>query len=295
MKPLHILLYEDNQAYTDSFKLKAQKNRILVDAVNNVDSLFERLEVNPKKYQFIVLDARAFLREGQTSGTESEANLIRIFRDLPKIEAKLGRPIPHAINTGFADVKLSHEKVLECPIFDKGDEERLIKHIWDTFNNSEIGKIKSNFPEFIDFADAYFDVANYEVLVSLLKDDNFSSPAIGKRVTNLAMLRRVTECIMDIVHVEFLDSIGEAVNSRATRLNDIADYLNRREDIPTHIYGIIINIRKTANQYGSHTPEEAERIVDYPSHNVIRGYVWGLTDVIIWAKTKIEKAKAYAN
>jgi hypothetical protein len=140
-KPICIIIYEDNPDYAYSFKIRAQKDRILVDIVTNVDSLFELLEESYQKYKFIVLDARAFLHEGQSSGTESEANLIKIFSELKNLEHRFGKKIPCAINTGFADIKLTHQEVVPCPIFNKGNEIELIEHIKQQFLNSDVGQL----------------------------------------------------------------------------------------------------------------------------------------------------------
>lgn len=284
MKPIEILLYEDNKAYRDSFKLLAQKNRILVDWVDNVDLLIENLEGNARKHKFVVLDARAYLHEGQGPGSESEANLHKIFRDIELIAKKQDRVIPYCINTGFAEIKLQYNEVLPCKIFEKGDEEELIKFIWNEYNNSDGAKLRMDYPELFEFADVYFDHANVELLSSLLEKKRFESNNISDRINNLANLRRLVEQTMDSLFINYLHNKSGIIANRASRSTDILHYLNNNGVIPPQVYGAVMNIVKTASNFGSHTPEQAEQIADYPTKNSIIGLTFGFFEIISWAK-----------
>jgi hypothetical protein len=282
MKPIHILLYEDKPSYRDSFKLKAQQKRILVDATDNVDELIEILEANPKKHKFVVLDARAYLHEGQGEGTESEANLHKIFREIAKISKQQDRLIPYCINTGFAELKLQYQEVLQCPIYEKGKEDELIQFIWDTYNDSEGAKLRTDFPDVFSFADVYFDDANVEVLSSLLLKRKYESTNISDRIDSLARLRRLTEHTMDIIYINHLQRQTGIIRNRSTRASDVINYLNDAINVPTQVFGSVINILRTASNYGSHTPEEAEATSDYPTNNSIISLTHGFFEIIYW-------------
>jgi hypothetical protein len=284
MKPINILLYEDNQSYRDSFKLKAQQNRILVDATDNVDELLETLEDNPRKHKFVVLDARAYLHEGQAQGTESEANLHKIFRQIEKIARKQDRVIPFCINTGFAEIKLQYQEVIECPIYEKGNEDQLLQYIWDSYNDTDGAKLRLNYPDLFEFADSYFDDADLEVLFNLLHKNKFESNSIVDRISSLSNLRRLIEHTMDIVFRVHLNNQVGIIRSRSSRASDLINFLNNNGAVPTHIFGNVLNILKTASNYGSHTPEQASKIADYPSNNSIVSLTYGFFEIAQWAK-----------
>lgn len=284
MRPINILLYEDNPAYRSSFKLAAQKERILTEAHDNVDTILETLEGNPRKHKFVVLDARAYLHEGQAPGTENEANLHKIFREIDRIAKAQARVIPYCINTGFADIKLNYQEVLPCPIFEKGEESKLFEHIWKQYNNTDAAKVRQQYPEVFSFADTYFDEPNIEVLTDLLLSEKFKSNSIAERVSNLATLRRLIEHTMDCLFVSFLHSRSGVVNGSATRAGDILHYLKDLGYVPPHIFGATKNIMKTASNFGSHTPEQALGIQDYPTNNSIIGLTFGFFDIINWAQ-----------
>lgn len=284
MKPINILLYEDNQTYRDSFKLKAQQKRIIVDATDNVDDLLETLEDNPRKHKFVVLDARAYLHEGQANGTESEANLHKIFREIEKIARKQDRAIPFCINTGFAEIKLQYQEVLQCSIYEKGNEDELLQFIWDSYNNSDGAKLRMNYPEVFEFADTYFKDADLEVLSNLLDKRRFESNNIVDRISNLSSLRRLVEHIMDIVFEFHLNHQASIIRNRSTRASDVINYLNGNGSVPPQIFGNVVNILKTASNYGSHTPEQAAQIADYPTNDSIHGLTLGFFGTISWAK-----------
>lgn len=284
VKPIHILLYEDNPGYRDSFKLAAQKERIITEAFDNVDNTLEALEENPRKHQFVVLDARAYLHEGQSEGTESEANLHKIFREIQKIEKKQDRIIPYCINTGFAEVKLQYREVLPCRIFEKGEETALFQHIWESYDSSDVAKLRSEYPDVFEFADRYFDEVNNEVLGSLLKNKNYESNHTATKVNNLSSLRRLTEHTMDIIYNRYLNQQGGIIRGRATRASDVINFLNNQGLTPSQVSGAVINILKTASNYGSHTPEQAEQIAGYPTNNSIIGLTFGFFETINWTK-----------
>ena len=284
MKPIDILLYEDVPSYRDSFKLLAQKKRILVEAVDNVDVLLETLEGNTRKHKFIVLDARAYLHEGQGPGSESEANLHKIFREIDSIAKKQDRVIPYCINTGFAEIKLQYQEVLPCRIFEKGNEEELLQFIWDSYNDTDGAKLRMDYPEQFEFADIYFDDANIEVLSGLLAKKRFESNRIVDRINNLSNLRRLVEQTMDTIFVNYLHQQPDIIRSRASRAGDILNHLNSNGLVPPQVYGAIMNILKTASNFGSHTPQQAEQIADYPTNNSIIGLTYGFYEIISWAK-----------
>ena len=287
-KPITILHYEDSPTYRDSFKTIAQANRIIVDAVDNVDLLLEKLEEDPRKHKFVVLDARAFLHEGQTSGSESEVNLIKIFLEIDKIAKAQGRIIPFCINTGFADVKLSHAGVVPCEIFEKGDELNLLKYIWESYNGLDDSKLRKQHPGCFEFADTYFDLPNLALLTELLKGDSFESNDIAKRVINLSSLRRLNEHIMDILYIKHLHSPSGVIKSSASRANDIFFHINDSKRVPPEIHGAWTSIYKVASNFGSHTPEEAYKISDYPSANTIIMLTFGLLNIIDWANNLLK-------
>jgi len=286
-KPISILLYEDDPGYRASFKLIAQQKRIIVDAVDNVDVLVETLENNPRKHKFVVLDAKAYLHEGQTS-QESEDYLHKVFREIKRIAIKQDRLLPYCINTGFADIKLRFNEVLDCPIYEKGSEEQLLQYIWEVYNESDIAKLRSNYSHVMDFADHYFDDANFKVLCSLLLKQKFESNNLVDVISNLSQLRRIVEHTMDIIHREHLHSQSGIVYNRSTRTSDVINYLNKNTDVPPQVFGNVVNILKTASNFGSHTPEQAAAMEDYPTNNTVIGLVYGYFETASWAKKLLD-------
>jgi len=287
-KPITILHYEDTPSYRDSFKGMAQANRIIVDAVDNVDLLIEKLEEDHKKHKFVVLDARAFLHEGQKAGSESEANLIKIFRELERISYEQQRFLPYCINTGFADVKVSHSEVVNCKIFEKGNEQDLINYIWETYNNSSDAIVRKNYPECFEFADQYFDEPSLAILTEILKGDNFKTNSIANRVMVLATLRRLNEHLIDILFDQYLNSSSGIINSRAGRTKDIFYHIMENEAVPAQIDSGFKSLYRITSEYGSHTPEDAQKILDYPSNHTMVALTYNFLDIVSWAKNLLK-------
>jgi hypothetical protein len=287
IRPIKVLLYEDKKEYQDSFKVAARAERIITEVVDNVEDLLETITSNPKKYQFIVLDARAYLKEGQQEGTEDEANLTKILLELNKLKYTGGPTIPYCVNTGFADIKLRIKATIDCPIFEKGDEENLFKHIWATYNDTDNAKLRFKYPKVFEFVDSQFSDPNIEVLSSLLLNDKYTSAQLADRVNNLSTLRNISEHIMDILHNKYLNGIPDMSGNLGGRLGAIAKHMFDTKDMPVHVHGTLISIRKVANEYGSHSPQQAQNIADYPGAYTITGLTLGLFDVLAWAQTKV--------
>lgn len=284
-KPITILHYEDSPSYRDSFKGIAQANRIIVDSVDNADLLIEKLDDDHKKHKFVVLDARAYLHEGQTSGSESEANLIKIFREIERISNDQQRFIPYCINTGFADLKVSHGEVVDCKIFEKGNEQELMNHIWETYNNSNDAILRKKYPECFEFADAHFEPSNLGILTSILTDDSFTSNNIASRVMVLASLRRLNEHLMDILFDKHLHRPSNVIRNDASRANDIFNHIKINEGMPSQISGSIINLYKITSNFGNHNPTKPQDIAAYPSSNTIISLTYSFFDILNWANT----------
>lgn len=286
-KPIKILLYEDNIVYSEAFKLMARKERIITDHVTNVDDLLERVKESPKKYQFLVLDARAYMHEDEKEGQEDEMNLITIMQELGKLKYEQGILIPYCINTGFADLKLRMGAKVDCTIFEKGKEKELFDFIWETFANTELSKLLHLHPAIFDVVHDFFDDADYELIADLFLHEKYKREQIPDRIDNLNKLRRISEHLMDLVHDRYLGYDPTIVTAPGSRLREITNHLNGNNDIPVHVYGTITAIRKTAGAYGSHTPEQATALADYPSADYITGIAISLKDVFTWAKTKL--------
>lgn len=283
-KPINILLLDDKKEYREGFKTRAQQQRVLTDAVDNLETLLELLEENRKKYQFVVLDARAFAKEGQQDGSEHEAQLIKAFREIKGIEQKYNRYIPYCVNTGFADLKLQYsEEIIGCKVFEKGKEDDLLKYIIEEYLNREETKIKAAKPEIFEFTDKYFDDVNNNMLITLLKNNTFQSNDIVVRVSNLADLRRICEHLADILFDKHLGSPAGIINTKASRAFDVFNYYKSNGSLPTQVNGAIRNLLATTSNYGSHNPQQATTIADYPSSDSITGLTYGLFEAIRWA------------
>jgi hypothetical protein len=89
---------------------------------------------------------------------------------------------------------------------------------------------------------------------------------------------------MDVLFQHHLQEQGGIIRNRASRASDIINYLNNNGDVPPQVFGAVVNILKTASNYGSHTPEQAEQIADYPTNNSIIALTFGFFETILWAK-----------
>jgi hypothetical protein len=141
----------------------------------------------------------------------------------------------------------------------------------------------------MNFCEIYFNEANFELLIKLLRKDNFKSNAIEDRIQNLSTLRVLNEHLFELLFEKYLLSPSGVINSPASKVNDIVYYLSDKKDIPPHIFGGAINIQKTASNYGSHTRDSAAKIPEYPTNYTINSLTLGFFEIINWVETKIKK------
>ena len=92
---------------------------------------------------------------------------------------------------------------------------------------------------------------------------------------------------MDLIFSNYLFNAAGIIKTPSSRVNDVAYYLKENRDIPLQVFGATINIQKIASNYGSHNPEEASDLEDYPTSYTLKTLTNGLFDIIIWAKSKI--------
>lgn len=286
-KPINILLLEDVDVYRGSFKTLAQKERIIVKDFDNVEDILGEIRLNHKTYQFLVLDARAYMQEGQKEGTEDEMNLLRLLTELNDLKYKSGIDIPYCINTGFSDLKLRLGSTVDCPIFEKGNEKALFAHIWDTYSKSDRAKLLNGYPYIFDFVFDRFGDVEAETIADMFTGEKFRAKPIATRKNNLNCLRSTAEHLIDILHKDFLNNQAGIITTQGRRLGEITDYLKNQADMPPHIYSTLTAIRKVAGQYGAHNPANSQLEEEYPSEDFITGLTLSLRDVFSWAKTKL--------
>ncbi|NJI72725.1 hypothetical protein HCX49_05865 [Sphingobacterium kitahiroshimense] len=285
---INIILYDDDKSYAESLMITARRRRVLIKWVDNVQDLFIELENKPKKYVFVILDARAYSEPGQKKGEEDEMNLIDIFSRFSNLKSEKNIIIPFCINTGFAELKTKIAKYkIECPIFDKGSEEALLDYIIKGFNNSDLGKLLYEFPDIFKFCSRHFDESDFAVIFKLFDKGKFQATEIADRISTLASLRRITEHLGDKIYDLYLGKHGPTISSPASRVKDIFYYLHNNKDIPSHLYFFVLNVHGVGSSYGSHTPENASKESDYPSIFFISGLALGLNDLFRWAAGKI--------
>lgn len=287
--PITILMLEDNPEYKASFELMASKDRILVKSVDNAEDLIIILKENPRKYKFIVLDARAFFTEGEKKGAETEINLIYLFREIKNVEKEYGVILPYAINTGFADIKISHEKKVDCPIFSKNSESELIQYIWDEQNKTKEAYVKKEFPEIVPLFDAFLTDKVQEKVISLYFHHNYNNASLGDRLTSLSSLRMINEQILDVLFKELHGRTWKDITDKiGSRSRVIAEHLESYHDISSSMRDECINIYKTASKYGEHGEEDIKDDREFPSHRMIAAHAMGILELFKKANKLLE-------
>lgn len=279
---IDIIMLEDKPLYQGSFEAQASKERMIVKSVDNAEDLIDLIREKPRKYKFIVLDARAFFTEGEQQGTEDEANLIYVFRELKNIQVENGVTLHYAINTGFADIKLRHEKRVDCPIFEKGNEAELFDYIWEVQNKTEEAFVKSNFPEIIPLYDIHFTDKVKEKVLSLYNNNGFNNSSLKSRLENLSSLRMINEQIMDIlyeeIHGKTWRDITESIGGRSKA---IALALGSLGTISDYLRDVCVGIYHMSSKYGEHSEEDVKEDSGFPTNRMIDGYAKGLLELFI--------------
>jgi|GEM_PF-7002101 hypothetical protein len=290
--PITALLFDDNQDYCRALKLRASEHSILITFRHSWDIAFEELADNHARYQFVILDAKSFLREDQAPGSENIDSVIKAIMDIKDLQGKVKHPIPFCINTGFTEFKSTFEATTR--IFEKGQDTTLLfNYIKQEVEKLPETKIRNQyFKIFQVFELGYLDFELDSELVNIIK----RVQGINETTENsiLRDLRPFLEAIFSNLNSRIQGFIpAKLIRGNSIELGGVIKFLGGSPEfnkttfkneptgtqyMPAHIYTLTKALKDCISDAAMHYNGEQT------SSYLVLSQFYSLLEIILWYK-----------
>lgn len=158
VRPIKVLLIDDERDYSEQLVINARLNRIIVKPYRNHEEGFGALEQHENKFQAVILDARCFIStededEGNAQDKAIYSAVNYLKNNFPK---KFGYQLPFCVNTGFSTRFRENLKAMDVRVFDKESEsekDAMLEYLWEAVNCQKATQIKNSYNEVFEAFD----------------------------------------------------------------------------------------------------------------------------------------------
>ncbi|MGQ3683923.1 MAG: hypothetical protein ACUBOA_02730 [Candidatus Loosdrechtia sp.] len=279
-RPLRLLIVDDDKDYVEELNRDAQKRRIILKHVSNLEEAKMFLESKEgRSICGIILDVICMKNKEQKVPDKSfiTAALKYFGKKLPNI--------PIVVLTGEPDEYKNLKKLYEgtWAVYSKGqDEEAMFSFLINKARESERGKILDRYSDAFEIIEDYIGNEAEEELVNCLKNMNSTDFTIIKN--NLSCLRRLQEKIYIALNKESYELVPNEYIENGIDVTKIYKHLTdkghvKRNSIIDRFAGVIY---KVTSDNGAHTPYENP---DYPpTKYTVQAVTYALLDLLLWFK-----------
>jgi hypothetical protein len=152
---IEVLFIDDEQNVREALEGAAAYKNIILHTHSNLDEGIAYLRTN-YNIVFVILDAKGFINQGQVKGTENDSFAVAASRRVEDLAKEQNRYLPFCFYTGHSDLKATWKGAGGFVVFDKTEDDvndKMFTHIWETFNNSEEGKLRFAYPQLFEAID----------------------------------------------------------------------------------------------------------------------------------------------
>ncbi len=301
MKETYILHIDDNEEHGNRLKNLAYQigvendKTVRTDFFTNLNSGYEALNKDVYKYDAIILDAKCVINEGEQ---DSFRFLLKALRDLEKINQRKGTiHIPFAVNTGYIDTdsvdtmkdEVEHYK---GKIFDKSEEEAMLRYLFKEINKNEITKIEKEYADVFEvFDEGYFSNSVTDIrakLINIIKNLEDES----KKESILQDSRVIQEEIYNVLNQKITALRNK--NSFFDKNKFLSGSKDRNYRYTTTIYQtpsldiLASNIYLNASSFGNHSSNQPQNVDakywEMPTKYAIKSVFYALLEQLVWFK-----------
>jgi len=245
---VNILLIDDDKDYCEVLAGEALHYGFELKYSHNLEEGFELL-VGKKRIKALILDGRCPLSEREIEPPRSNfvTKAITLIHD---IETDHNRIIPFCINTEHPE-DFSEGLDGIAPVFTKNTEhQNLFKWLRQEINLLPDTIIRNQFSDIFEKTEGRFLFEEEDLLIDILQTRHSFEQA--QIISNLAMLRRLLERLMDICCIDLLGTDPVTLpKNRGGRAGQIIE-LMRNKFLPDELYHIAKRLYKSCSSYGSH-------------------------------------------
>lgn len=304
MKPIDILLIDDEKEYCASLKTNARNFGIRIFDYQNLEDGFKELETSNYKYKALILDGNCLL----TAKDEKETSkfLPAALEKLNEFEQRYERHIPCVVNTGYYDRFEIFTDVLKnrrAKMFQKSrPKEEMYTYLLEEISNTEVRKIEREYNDIFDiFRNNYLEDPIRDEMFDLLK--NMHSSNTAKISKNLGAIRRVLESIYQALNKSESKIVPDSCfkANKDLRYWEVSRYLsgnpaksNSYKHTPKYGFTKLIKdfsdtIYKVTSDNGSHNSYETKSL---PKKYTVISVVNMLIEVLLWFKEVMDREYA---
>lgn len=302
---IEVLFIDDEQNVREALEGAAAYKNIILHTHSNLDEGIGHLRTN-HNIVFVILDAKGFINQGQVKGTESDRFAVAASRKVEELAREQNRYLPFCFYTGHSDLKDMWSGASGLTVFDKTEDDvndKMFTHIWETFNNSEQGKLRFAYPQLFEAIDLIRHPNIKSDLISLLLglDKSDWGGTHDERTVICETVRRIQEAIYKSLNQKNANVVKNEhfQNNGMIKFGLVLKHLSgNKRDVGQNnwqpsssvyqnqfIEYISNMIYWNCGQYIHFNPNEAY----YPSTFGSKTLIYGVFELLIWFKELYKK------
>ncbi len=259
MNPPRILLIDDDPAYCLQLKGAALQAGFEVVYFHNLEDGMDALK-ETRRLKAVILDGRCFLEPRQEGNAHSNF-VFHALQQLTDIEHHYNRAIPFCVNSESPEDFREDLEGITRVFLKRSEHEGMFGWLKEAINDLPETAIRRRFVDVFKAIDSHLDEEQQELLIDVLQNQGTLDRA--GIVTNLAMLRRLLE---DIVDAGCLIKLGkqpsEFDDGQGSRTRRILEAMHPRA-LPAELLSQAISMYKTCSKYGNHVAHKKSRSSAY--------------------------------
>jgi hypothetical protein len=283
MNPTSLLLIDDDPAYCLQ-KEAAKAYRIDILYHNNLEEGMAVLE-SSRRIKAVILDGRCLLEPCQKSAARTNF-VFHAMQQISDIENTYNRLIPCCVNTEQpTDFIEDLDGITQ--VFQKFEQNNaLFDWLKNAIAQLPDTLIRKRYDDIFEKTSSHFTEEEEELLLDVLQTAHLSDPS--RIITNLALLRRLLERLVDIAcTVKLKKQLHEFTVGHGSRTKRILDAMNQNV-LPSDLYVSANQLYVTCSKYGNHQGLKTNGATFKPGRYSVQRLVFAyleLLDYLLSAKT----------
>lgn len=292
---IEVLFIDDEQNVREALEGAAAHRNIILHTHSNLDEAIGHLRTN-HNIVFVILDAKGFINQGQVKGTESDRFAVAAFRKVEELAREQNRYLPFCFYTGHSDLKDMWSGASGLTVFDKTEDDindKMFTHIWETFNNSEEGKLRFAYPQLFEAIDLIGHPNIKEDLKSLLI--GLENPEWGEVHNERTFMCNTVRRIQEAIYKSLNSKNAQVVKNEHFYQNGMIKF----NEVKKHLSGNQVNFAPTTTEYQISLIENMAQTIYwgcgrylhfdnnekyYPSFFGTRALIYSVFELLIWFK-----------
>mgnify|MGYP001000699369 CR=1 FL=1 len=281
--PAHILIIDDDEAYARQLAEAAKAHRLLAMVAGNLEEGIGMLEKSPR-VMALVLDDHCLLEPGDLPTEASPRFLIKAMDQINRIELEQDRHLPFCV---CSKTPGRWAEMFEgtAAVFSRNEPpEAMFAHLRRQVENLPVSGLMEKHDEVFLYLLRYGSGEEHDLLVQALQNSHKTdASAIA---TNLAMLRRLLEMLIDNVMVQALGTDPRTLDcSGQSHTKAALQVLKTRKLLPRFLNDMAYTLYSTASQFGNHSFTGKGFV---PRKYTVQSLLCSYCELVLWASGLME-------